>query len=76
MSAGGQVTVASRRGVDPVDRTSRVTRSYLHVQSGTCRYLDIVAVQCGPAGGAGPGEAVLLLHLPGARGVLVLAAPL
>ena len=31
VSAGGQVTVASRRGVDPVDRTSRVTRSYLHV---------------------------------------------
>ena len=31
VSAGGQVTVASRRGVDPVDSTSRVARSYLHV---------------------------------------------
>ena len=38
--------------------------------------VDIVAVQCGPAGGPGPGEAVLLLHLPGPRGVLVRAAPL
>ena len=40
VSAGGQVTVASRRAGD---RTSRVARSYILIstQSGTRRYLDI-----------------------------------